>query len=128
MTTFYLDIYTWSGLSLDATHYYGELYTRDEKYNRTEYGNKWHGRELYGKRIIKELTSKEAKAINKKYREMYNEETYNLYKVTKGELNFSFETKEDVIARAIEIFEEEAVSGDILVDADDRNKIYHKKV
>lgn len=84
------NIYSWMGLSAGAVHYYCDLIP------------------LYGdKRIISQMKRKlsehEAAQINERLRFVYAYEFYLKYRVSPGELDYRFETKEQALAAAIQI-------------------------
>lgn len=96
-----LDIYSWQGVSLGATHYYAEI--RDPDYRSK--GNIKH-----------KMTKAEASAVNKKNRLMYNDDVASMYRVSPGDETEGFDTKEDAIAEAVRQWLEYAPAGSRLVD------------
>jgi hypothetical protein len=114
MADFTLNIETWAGLSVGATHYYGEL--KNDK------------RELVGDIFMhwmsKKLTVRDAQKINKKFKWEYSDEYYKMVKVKPGEIDYRFETEEDVIKAAKKQFLKIANVGDRLIDNNHKEIIY----
>jgi len=108
--TWTLDIYSWEGMSIGATHYYAEI--RDPDFRSK--GNVKH-----------KMTIAEATAVNKKNRRMYNDELYELYMATPGDETEGFDTKEDAITEAVKQWLEYAPAGSKLIDHKD--KMYKSK-
>ena len=101
-----LEIQSWAGLSIGATHYYGAI--RDEEYERV--GTKimnW---------MARKLTSTEAGSINAKLEWNYSPEYYQYSKVNAGDLDYRFDTKEEVLECAKKEFLSFAESSDRLLD------------
>jgi hypothetical protein len=97
-----LDVYTWEGMSLGATHYYGDL--------RQLYGDK---RKSYTE-IKHKLSAKDAASINKKMRDII-EEFGDYMAVQPGEMDYRYDTKEDVIDTAKLIWKELYPDADRLI-------------
>lgn len=114
MATFTLNVETWAGLSVGATHYYGEL--RNDKGELVG--------ETFMHYIAKILTTRDAQKINKKIKWDYSSKYYEMYKVSPREIDYRFETRDDVIKEAKKQFLKIANAGDILVDYNDKKIVY----
>ena len=113
MENWSLEVYSWSGYSIGAIHYYADLTNYEKK--------------IFLRRIERPLTQRMAENINKRLKFTYAEEYYNLYKVHQGEMDYRFDDKESATLAGIEKFMELADYGDILVDYDDKMKVLANK-
>ncbi len=108
-----LTISSYRGISIDAEHYYGRFHVTQKCSINENGGWYWTSSEkqkhpLEFKEVEYRISAKQAAELNKK------DSSWG-YDHVKGELSGRFSTREEVIAKAIVMFQAEAESGDILV-------------
>ena len=108
-----LDIYSWAGISLGATHFYVDLTC--------------YKRKVYMTRIEHVLSERAASLINEKVRKEYIEGYREIFLVKPGQLHPGFETYDEAIKFGIDKFQELAEVGDKLIDKR-TNKIVSEKL
>lgn len=87
----YLDIQSWVGRVINASHFYGTL-----KQSWGTYGE----REESEVQLRRTLTEAQAKSINALYRRNYDAEMYNFYKVHPGDSVTLFDDKDTLVEAA----------------------------
>jgi len=110
-----LEIYTWQGISLGATHYYVELHS-------------WiSGDRRSNSRLSRKLSKREAGRLNEMLRLSYSEKSYELYKVKPGDMDWRFETYQQALSEALKQWKIIFPEADKLVDYNNENKVYARR-
>lgn len=107
-----VEVYSWQGYSVGATHYYVDLHSWDINDRRSV------------RRLQRRLTTHDAAKINDKLRHEYAPDYYELYKVEPGEKDYRYDTAEQALDEALKQWRTIFPDAECLVDYKDPRKVY----